>query len=141
MKVVLDTNVVISAAFFGGLPLKVLDAALDNRFTVCANSSIVDEYIETALEMVTKRKGHINRELFDEFMDGLEISPPVSSIKICRDPDDDKFINCALDAKAIYIVSGDNDLLSIKEYDDVEIVTVREFWERFEGGGANETEI
>ena len=79
MKVVLDTNVVISAAFFGGLPLKVLDAALDNRFTVCANSSIVDEYIETALEMVTKRKGHINRELFDEFMDGLEISPPVSS--------------------------------------------------------------
>ncbi|MBR6012692.1 MAG: putative toxin-antitoxin system toxin component, PIN family [Selenomonadaceae bacterium] len=54
-----------------------------------------------------------------------------SNLKICRDPDDDKFINCAIDAKAIYIVSGDNDLLTIKNFAGIEIVTAREFYDKY----------
>ena len=54
-------------------------------------------------------------------------------LKICRDPDDDKFINCAIDAKAIYIVSGDNDLLTIKNFAGIEIVTAREFYDKYLG--------
>ena len=131
MRVVLDTNVIISATFFGGLPLKILDAALDEKFIVCGNGEIVEEYLDTASEMVAKRKGHIDKIIFSQLMENIELIEPVSSVKICRDPDDDKFINCAIDAKAIYIVSGDNDLLSIAKYDNIEILTVREFWERF----------
>ena len=134
MRVVLDTNVIISATFFGGLPLKILDAALDEKFVVCGNGEIVEEYLETASEMIAKRKGHINNAIFAQFIDTIEISAPVSSVKICRDPDDDKFINCAIDAKDIYIVSGDNDLFSVEKYVDIEILTVREFWERFQTG-------
>ncbi len=48
-------------------------------------------------------------------------------MEICRDPDDNKFIDCACDAKCIYIVSGDKDLLSVKKYNNVKIVTVAEF--------------
>ncbi|MCR4779446.1 MAG: putative toxin-antitoxin system toxin component, PIN family [Lachnospiraceae bacterium] len=48
-------------------------------------------------------------------------------VEICRDPDDNKFIDCACDAKCIYIVSGDKDLLSVKKYNNVKIVTVAEF--------------
>lgn len=52
------------------------------------------------------------------------------NVKVCRDPDDDKFISCAVDAKCFYIVSGDKDLLTLEEYEGIEIVTVAEFFER-----------
>ena len=48
-------------------------------------------------------------------------------MKVCRDPDDDKFISCAIDGQCYYIVSGDKDLLSLKEQQQVKIVTVSEF--------------
>jgi len=51
----------------------------------------------------------------------------VSNIKVCRDPDDDKFINCALSIGAAYIVSGDNDLLSVKSIESINILTPSEF--------------
>ena len=56
---------------------------------------------------------------------------PKTKVDICRDPDDNKFISCAIDAKALYIVSGDKDLLTIKDYQGVEIVTAREFCDRY----------
>lgn len=61
----------------------------------------------------------------------MEIIEPVSPIEICRDPDDDKFLECAKDSRALYIVSGDKDLLVIKNYDNIEIVTAKEFCEKY----------
>jgi predicted nucleic acid-binding protein len=55
-----------------------------------------------------------------------------TNIKICRDPDDDKFIACAIDGKCKYIVSGDNDLLDIKKYKNVEVITVQEFMNEYQ---------
>ncbi|MBR4514129.1 MAG: putative toxin-antitoxin system toxin component, PIN family [Lachnospiraceae bacterium] len=55
-----------------------------------------------------------------------------TKVEICRDPDDDKFINCAIDAKCYYIVSGDKDLLDIKQYKDVQILKVADFLEMME---------
>ncbi len=52
-------------------------------------------------------------------------------VKLCRDPDDDKFINCALAAKAVYIVSGDSDLLVLKGKSPIEIVTPAEFYRKW----------
>ena len=46
---------------------------------------------------------------------------------VCRDPDDNKFIECAIDGRCLYIVSGDRDLLSLTKYNDVQIVTVAKF--------------
>ena len=51
---------------------------------------------------------------------------------MCRDPDDDKFISCAVDEKCLYIVSADNDLLVLKDYKGIEIITVVKFFERFD---------
>ena len=53
-------------------------------------------------------------------------------IHVSRDPDDDKFISCAVDGKCLYIVSGDGDLLSIVSYADIEILTVADFLNRRE---------
>ena len=52
-------------------------------------------------------------------------------LEICRDPDDDKFINCARDAHAMYIVSGDKDLLVVQQFENISIVTAKEFCERY----------
>lgn len=60
-------------------------------------------------------------------MKSVTLIHPYHDEKISRDPDDDMFINCALSGRALYIVSGDRDLLDIEEVDGVEIVTVREF--------------
>ncbi len=54
-----------------------------------------------------------------------------TNIEVCRDPDDDKFIECAVDAKALYIVSGDNDLLVIGEYENIQVITAKVFCEMY----------
>ena len=59
----------------------------------------------------------------------MEIIPAQSQVHVCRDPDDDKFVSCAIDGQCYYIVSGDKDLLTLKEYSDVKIVTVSVFFE------------
>ncbi len=53
--------------------------------------------------------------------DDVKIIEPVSDLKISRDPDDDKFIGCAKDAHALYIVSGDKDILVLKKYENISI--------------------
>ncbi len=58
----------------------------------------------------------------------MEIINSSSKIAVCRDPDDDKFISCAIDGKCLYIVSGDKDLLTLKEVQNVQIVTVTNFF-------------
>ena len=131
MKIVIDTNVVISATFFGGVPKKVIDLVVNDKIAAYTNSEILAEYNVTAAKMTTKKNGHINQELFDRLLNKVEVVDTVTVVDICRDPDDNKFIACAVDAKAIYIVSGDKDLLTVEKYDEIEIITAKEFYERY----------
>ena len=81
--------------------------------------------------MIDRKQGPLKENILDPFLFQLEIVEPVSSIEICRDPDDNKFIECAVDTKALYIVSGDKDLLDIQEYQGIEILTAAEFCKRY----------
>ncbi len=81
--------------------------------------------------MVSRKQGHLNREILSPLIGALEIIESVSNIQISRAPDDDKFINCAKDAHALYIVSGDKDLLVLQQYENIQIVTAKEFCERY----------
>ena len=60
MKIVIDTNVLISGVFFGGFPRKVLSSVVEKRITACATTEIIDEYEEIIQEMVERKQGHIN---------------------------------------------------------------------------------
>ena len=73
----------------------------------------------------------MDKDLRQKVFGSFKSFEKVSDLQICRDPKDDKFINCAIDAKAIYIVSGDNDLLTIKNFAGIEIVTAREFYDKY----------
>jgi uncharacterized protein len=127
MKIVVDTNVLISGVFFGGYPRKIIEAIIDEQLRACATSEIIGEYEEIVVEMINRKQGHIRKGILLPLIAKLEVIHPRTAISVCRDPDDDKFLSCAVDAKALYIVSGDKDLLSIGEYEDVKIITAAEF--------------
>ena len=130
MRILIDTNILISGLFFHGLPNKLLNE-LDEKFHVCVNEDITSEYTEKINQKIFQAKYIINDELRKKFFSNLQSFEMKSDLKVCRDPDDDKFINCAIDAKAIYIVSGDNDLLTLKNFAGIEIVTAREFYDKY----------
>ncbi len=131
MKIVVDTNVVISGVFFGGFPQRILTAIVNNQVTACATPEILDEYQEIIEEMVTRKQGYIHGEILAPLIRGMEIIEPITRIEICRDPDDDKFLGCAKDSRALYVVSGDKDLLDIGQYEDIQIITARDFCEKY----------
>ena len=130
MRILIDTNILISGLFFGGIPRKIL-SELDENFSICVNEKIVAEYNAQIDKKISNPKYHLNEVLREKFFNSVQSFEMISDIKICRDPDDDKFINCAIDAKAIYIVSGDKDLLTIREYNDIQILTAREFFDLY----------
>ena len=101
------------------------------KFNICVNEEIFSEYVAQIDKKVLKPKYHLDKELRKKFFSNLHNFEKVSDLKISRDPKDDKFINCAIDARAIYIVSGDNDLLTIKNFAGIEIVTAREFYNKY----------
>lgn len=130
MNIVIDTNVIISAIFFGGLPLKLLEQLFDDKFKAFATPEIIQEYFETYNELHRRYRTNGNGLIISQILNKMHIISSDSSVHVCRDPDDNKFINCALSAKCLYIVSGDKDLLSIKIYKGIKIVSVADFISR-----------
>ena len=126
MKIVIDTNVLISGLFFGGYPGQVLKYVCDGYFTSCISKDILKEYNDT-LEKLAEKYEMINKTMLKPFLKEALLIEQKSALKVCRDSDDDKFINCAIDAKAVYVVSGDDDLISLKEIKGIEIITARDF--------------
>ena len=131
MKIVIDTNVFISAIFFSGHPDRIIRAVNKGQFEAVGSPDIVSEYHKVFYRILAKDAGKVDQSQLDDFISKLTQVNPTSEIHICRDPKDDMFLECAVEAKALYIVSGDEDLLSIKEYDGIEVVTAAEFCERY----------
>lgn len=131
MRIVIDTNVVISGTFFGGYPRRVIEAVVKSEVKACASVDIVQEYRETIDEVIAKGQGKLDRKVLNLLILALEMVEPQTHIKVSRDGGDDMFIDCAKEAKALFIVSGDKDLLVLGEYKGIEIITAREFCERY----------
>ena len=123
MRVVLDTNVVVSAAFFGGTPRAVIDAWIDGRLEVIVSPSIFDEYLRVCTRLSTSYPGTDFSGLLTAFLaHGVLVPDGSGEEAITQDPDDDKFMRCAASAAAT-VVSGDNHLLNAKGWRGVEVLT------------------
>ncbi len=130
MKIVVDTNVVISAIFFKGKPFELLNMIVthSNEIECYASPSIISEYIEIFHRMIDRKgKTQPTGDPLTHFINSISIIEDTSSVHVSRDKDDDKFIDCALNCKALYIVSGDNDLLDIKEFEGIKIIKIDDF--------------
>lgn len=121
MKVVLDTNVFISGVFWNGSPQKILDLWMKNKVEVFVTKSILNEYLRVLREI--DRSDHAAEKWGVFITEHTTIVPDKRLVHMCRDPDDDKFLDCALIADADCIVSGDKDLLSLKSVGGIKIVT------------------
>jgi uncharacterized protein len=123
VRVVLDTNVVVSAAFFGGPPRAVVDAWISGQLQVVLSPSIFDEYLRVCERMGATYPGTDYQPLLTAFLaHGLLVADSNDSRAITADPDDDKFMRCALAAEAI-VVSGDRHLLDADGWRGVNVVT------------------
>ncbi len=131
MRIVVDTNVAISGLFFGGNPRRIVESIADGQIDAYATAEIMDEYMGIVDSMIERKQGKLNQSILSPFFSSMNIIESGTRIEVCRDPDDDKFIECAVDSKSIYIVSGDKDLLDIGKYGDVEIITAKEFCEKY----------
>ncbi len=128
MKVVLDTNVLASGVFWGGTPLKILDLWRRQELQVLASESILDEYLRTIKRIAEK----INRpDLYRAWAlvlpSKLRLVSVKKSFRLCRDPNDNMFIDCAISGKARYIVTGDEDLLVLNQVMNVRILDAKRF--------------
>ena len=132
-RVVLDTNVVVSALLFRG-EVSLLHALWKKKaFTIVASREIVEEYLRVLVypkfNLTEKEIRDIIQEELLPYIEPVMVAEELKGV--CIDPDDDKFLACAEAAKADVIVSGDEHLLSLKKYKGRPIVTVEKFLKKF----------
>lgn len=128
MKIVLDTNVFISGIFFRGPPYQILQAWRDNKLQIILSQEILEEYHRVAEELAAQFLGVDLRPILELLTIKAELIPSYTlSESVSDDPDDDKFIACALASKTRVVVSGDKHLLKVSGYDGVEVVRPRKF--------------
>ena len=128
IKVVLDTNVFVSS-FFGGNPRKIVDLWKNGEITLCLSKTIIDEYIEVLKRLGLQNENELE-ELLNLFARGFNViftakTPELDVVK--EDPDDDKFIECAVALNTKYIITGDKALTSIQNYMGIAILNPKDF--------------
>lgn len=125
MKIVLDTNVFVSGIFWSGPPHKIVTLWAENKITIMITKKILNEYFRILNEI--DKNGEIAKKWCTLVIENCPILEDKNYIKICRDPDDNKFLDCALTGKADYLVSGDKDLLSLNKIETIKIITPAKF--------------
>ena len=132
MKLVLDTNIFISS-FFWGNPRKIMIRIIDGKDTLFFSNEILREIFF----VMTRPKFNMSHSQINLFVDSIEeVACHVTSLGViqgvCRDSDDDKILECAVLGNVDFMISGDNDLLSLKEFRGIPIMTASEYIEKVE---------
>ena len=131
MRIVLDTNILISGVFFRGKERDLLELWFSGKFDVICTEEIFEEYSEVLTRFTEKSGGNKHKEIAGIIAKNCLFIKNIYAEKYSRDSDDDKFINCALSGGAKYIVSGDKDLLVLKKIGGLEIITAANFLKSF----------
>jgi len=144
LRVVLDTNVFVSSLLVkAGLPAQVLDAWRARRYLLVVSPAIIAEVQATLRYPRIQRKYALTDDDIEQLTDLLEqealLVPGDAEVAgaVPEDPSDEIVLACALDAQADLIVSGDRHLLDLGEFQDIPILTVRDFLERLAGEEAS----
>jgi putative PIN family toxin of toxin-antitoxin system len=127
ITLVLDTNVLISAIVFKGVPEKILKLCiLENKFDSVISPEILAE-LRTKLKFKFGFPDGLIKEWELILKNTLKNMLPFYNTKVCRDPDDNKILDLAIFSGAKYIITGDKDLLSLGKYKDIMIITPTDF--------------
>lgn len=132
MKVILDTNVFISGVFYSGAPNQILNAWRDGKIQLVISHDILREYLRVG-------------EIFADKFPSIDLQPILDLVtieaelhvvedlseRVCSDPDDDKFLACAIASGSKIIVSGDKHLVKVSGFHGIEILKPHEFIKRY----------
>lgn len=125
MRVVLDTNTLVSALLFTGTTSRLVPVWQSGRIMVVLSRPILEEYLRVLAYPKFRLTSEEVRELIQgELLPFVETANPRQRLRVVhRDPDDEKFLECAVSGKARFLVTGDRDLLALGPYRRIEILT------------------
>jgi putative PIN family toxin of toxin-antitoxin system len=127
LRLVIDTNVLISS-FFGGNPKKVIDLWREGRAILCVTQGVLEEYLRVIARLPIAPESKNKLVAILQEKSNIELVNPSRHYSVIReDPEDNKFIDCAVEAQADYIISGDAHLLQVKAYRDIAIYSPKDF--------------
>ena len=128
LKVIIDTNVFVSS-FFGGIPREIINLWKDGKIVICLSQNIIEEYLGVLNRLGLKNQKEIQdlTKLFAEGYNSIFTAKTPKIEIVENDPDDNKFIECAVALDSKIIVSGDKHLKEIKKYIDIDIMSPKEF--------------
>lgn len=131
MRIVVDTNVVISGILFGGKPQQLLEMIVRQEHQAVASQEVLAEYRRILKQFEPTHREKFNRKLEGQIFPLFEICKVEQHVDVCTDKDDNIFLDAAIAGRCLYVISGDNHLRSIGKYKDIEIITVAEFLSRY----------
>jgi putative PIN family toxin of toxin-antitoxin system len=128
MKIVIDTNIFISSFFWGGTPRKIIERIIEGKDKLF----ICKEILQEVASVMARPKFNVSNEYIVRFIHSIEEIADYIILtgiveQICRDSEDDKILECALLANVDYIITGDADLLILKEFQGIKIITPNEY--------------
>jgi putative PIN family toxin of toxin-antitoxin system len=141
VRLVLDTNVVLSALLWRGAPYQLLTAVRrePERLRLFSSEALLSELAEVLrrphLAEPLAAIGRPLAQVIADYVAAVELVVPTDVPRIARDPDDDQILACALTAQANLIVSGDDDLLSLGDHQGIPILPAAQALKRIQGGG------
>ena len=132
MKVIVDTNVLMSGIFFSGPPYEILDAWRNEKLTLVVSAEILDEYRRVGQRLAAKYPGvEVAPILALIAVHGEFVLSPALEGPVCDDPTDDMFFSCAIASGCTIIVSGDKHLHRANGYGGVVVLSPRDFMEMY----------
>ena len=131
VRVVLDTNVFVSILLKSKSCLKIRNAFLDGAFDIVTSPDLIKELIATIGKPKFKNifDHHEIKNLVELINIDAILSIPEEKITVCRDPADNIILECAVSGKVDFIVTGDKDLLTLKLFRKIPIITPKKFLE------------
>ncbi|BAW95786.1 PIN domain protein [[Synechococcus] sp. NIES-970] len=129
LRIALDTNILVSALVFGSSNCREVVTFAKQQGTILTSIAVLTE-----LNQVLSRKKfdrYLTQSIREDFLTSLafesEIVSVMEKISACRDPKDNKFLELAVNGNADFLVTGDQDLLILNPFQDVEILTAQDF--------------
>lgn len=126
IKVVLDTNIIISGIIFSGKPRQIIQLVQENKITAITTPILIAELLDILVKKFQFVLPKINlvQELIKE---NFTIVYPTETIHTVRDEDDNRVIEAAVKGSCSFIVTGDEDLLTLKNYNTISILNSNHF--------------
>jgi uncharacterized protein len=134
VRVILDTNVVVSGIFFSAPPYQILDAWRREQLIIVLSQNIFKEYQRVATTLNRKYSKVNIHPILELIADRAEFILPIKfDSQVCEDPDDDMFLECAASGNINTIISRDKHLLKVSGFQNIEILKPADFIDQYFG--------